>query len=561
MSKIVTFARSADYLHQHALSNRRQANMLDALDLMRRALERDPKNVEYQMDLAELLCEMGENAQSNRLLIQTMSLPDAPAECLFGMSCNFSALSQVRASHSAMLRFLARDPESIERGEVSEMLSTLVQRHLSRIGLPRRRARAVGFAERAEQALLQGDLQAGARHLRRSLRLAPDESEPRAMLALCLLKLDDRRGAMRQALASTLERNGNSAPLRARCLAAQVIGSLGHASWAKSQLESMVRRDLQPDERRMLAAAAAELGMHKHALEFSAQALREAPYDIALLHMRAVALVNLGQGQQAARQYWSRVTRIDPSDTVAAYLLAASEKGLLLAAPLRYEYQVPMEEFERRKKHLLGCIQQGDAHVKEQWERSVKFQNLMSWALRSGDGALIGEVVMALGRLANDGAWLMLRELLIRADVEPQQRMRALNALIESGAPRPHLMLSREAQLVDGLLSGGEIHLKPGLRRVLRQIARTQQPREHRGAQPMERFVAEYMRGGRWLPKLRNPAGWAAALTLKHLKLADNPESIKLLCQVFGCNERRLNYRVKRIDSLLGKDETPLEIH
>jgi len=47
MSKVVPFSRSAAYLYQRAVINRREGHLLDALELNRRALEKDPGNVDY----------------------------------------------------------------------------------------------------------------------------------------------------------------------------------------------------------------------------------------------------------------------------------------------------------------------------------------------------------------------------------------------------------------------------------------------------------------------------------------------------------------------------------
>ena len=71
--KIVSFDRSAAYLHHRAMMNRRENRVVDALELMRRAVEAQPDNSEYRLDLAELYCEMGLHEQSSRLLHQFQS--------------------------------------------------------------------------------------------------------------------------------------------------------------------------------------------------------------------------------------------------------------------------------------------------------------------------------------------------------------------------------------------------------------------------------------------------------------------------------------------------------
>ena len=57
--KVVSIERSAAYVHHRAMKNRRDNNPVDALELLRQAVEQSPENREYRLDLAELYCEMG----------------------------------------------------------------------------------------------------------------------------------------------------------------------------------------------------------------------------------------------------------------------------------------------------------------------------------------------------------------------------------------------------------------------------------------------------------------------------------------------------------------------
>ena len=50
--KVVSFKRTPAYVHHRAMMNRRDNNIVDALELMRRAVEESPENREYRLDLA-----------------------------------------------------------------------------------------------------------------------------------------------------------------------------------------------------------------------------------------------------------------------------------------------------------------------------------------------------------------------------------------------------------------------------------------------------------------------------------------------------------------------------
>lgn len=82
--KVVPFDRSAAYVHHRAMKNRRDNNVVDALELLRRAVEHSPDNDEYKLDLAGLLSEMGCLSQSNRLLLDMLSGGKGQANVIMG---------------------------------------------------------------------------------------------------------------------------------------------------------------------------------------------------------------------------------------------------------------------------------------------------------------------------------------------------------------------------------------------------------------------------------------------------------------------------------------------
>ena len=55
--KVVSIDRSAAYVHARAMKNRRDNNPIDALELLRQAVNQEPENTEYKLDLAEMLCD------------------------------------------------------------------------------------------------------------------------------------------------------------------------------------------------------------------------------------------------------------------------------------------------------------------------------------------------------------------------------------------------------------------------------------------------------------------------------------------------------------------------
>ncbi|MDL2206122.1 hypothetical protein LJC33_04335 [Eubacteriales bacterium OttesenSCG-928-N13] len=558
MSKVVTFARSTDYLHHRAQQNRREGRMLDALDLMRRVLEREPGNVEYQMDLAELLCEMDQCAQSNNVLLRVLSGDTPMNECHFGMCCNFLGLHDGAAAYSAMLRYLTGEPDAIVREEVQITLASLVQPQSNYSGRRERRAQVL-FAK-AQALLKSGATDEGARMLARSLAQDPDAQLPRALLALCLLMKRERKAAVQQmnmALAT------GKADVRTRSIAVQVYGHAGHFGQMRRQLDHLRKMPLDADERRMLIHALSELKQHRMVSDLISASLRQAPYDSWLLHRKAVSLINLGKSADEARRYWAQIVRLDPDDTIAQWYQSLAQSGQLDNAHMDYAYQVTAEERDHRIAQMDEMLQLEEDGIREMTQ-SRKTQNLIRWALLTGDPGISGRAFELIHFMQTQSAEQMLRELLLVPDIEHRFKIAALAELMERDANRPILMLAPDGRLCDALSDEPEpMELMPAPKRVLGIVARAQQQATHKSASLVESMWMDFvMQSGEHMPRIRRPQGWAAALMARRLKLADDPGAVRLIVEVFGCTERMMRYCLRRLDRVLkdgndaGKEDT-----
>ena len=151
--KVVTFDRSAAYLHHRAMMNRRDNHHVDALELMRRAVEAQPENSEYRLDLAELYCEMGCHRQSSRLLLDMLSEKDAPSECFYGLALNQLGMNDINGARNSLSLYRRRDPEGAHLEEVRALASELDMFNALSHPASRKLYRAGCVANRACEAL------------------------------------------------------------------------------------------------------------------------------------------------------------------------------------------------------------------------------------------------------------------------------------------------------------------------------------------------------------------------------------------------------------------------
>ena len=194
--KVVSFKRTPAYVHHRAMMNRRDNNIVDALELMRRVVEQSPENREYRLDLAELYCEMGCHAQSTRLLLDMLAEEDGPSECYYGLALNQLAMNDLTGARR-FLRLYRRSDPSGERSEAVRQLTAeldffeQIDRYASRKTL-----RAGDIANRACEAMKADQPQKACRLFERSLEMQSEQYDIRALYAMALLICGRRDDAL-----------------------------------------------------------------------------------------------------------------------------------------------------------------------------------------------------------------------------------------------------------------------------------------------------------------------------------------------------------------------------
>ena len=551
-SKIVSFDRSPAYVHQRAMLNRRDNNLVDALALLRRAVEQSPENREYKLDLAETYCEMGCHEQSNRLLLDMLAEEDAPSECLYGLALNRLGVNDESGARRALRQYLARDPQGTHSEDVKQLQDELD--FFEDMSLPRnrRRMRAQHIAERACVCMREEDLPRAAGLFDRSLALAPEQREIRALSAMNLLLLGEEAEALarcKEALA------GDGVSARTRCMAAQTYQMAGLSEECAAQMELALRGDPDEIEIRMLIYTASELNMHKTVADLTRRALFDTPHDRMLLHARAVALFKESGKPQRSAALWTHILRIDPEDTVAAYYQDLAGKGELGSVELNYAYQVPLAEYERRLKYIAEKLASGADALTREWRENATFRQLLKWCTGIGNESFQRAAVTVLAAMEDDEAVSTLREYLSRENVPAELKLHASAVLNLRGADmRVFLPASEDAS--EALMPDGEYLLEQfsvGTRQMLRFEAEVLEDCYGRSMLPTLVVIwTQYICGRRVKACVHTaPKAGAAALAACGLQAAGEKPDFARLCREFGCTLRQLKYFYQRMTDAL----------
>lgn len=554
--KVVSIDRSSAYVHHRAMVNRRENNPVDALELMRHAVEQAPENREYRLDLAELYCEMGCHEQSSRLLLDMLAQDGAPAECYYGLALNQLGMNDLEGARQSLRLYRQSEPDGAHAQDVSRLSSELDIFEAMNRPVSRKLFRAMKVADRACTALQSGDIAHAKRLFERSLALSSEQFEMRAMYAMTLLMDGDDDRAREEA---QLAAEGFPPSARALCVASQVFAALEETDKAQELLRRVCMEKPDGVEMRLLIYSLGEVGMHEEIAECARLALQETPYDRQLLHIRGTALHHLGTPDNHVLRFWQRILRIDPEDSIAQFYLDACVRGELAQNSPGYTYQVPEEECQRRTTWLISQLSGGFSTAQTRWIEDPEFRQTVLWASHSDDEKLRRAAVTMIAAMEDEKAQSSIRALMFGSELQPELKKHAAMLLKLRGADMKRLFPA-ENVVEDAVLPEVESMLNEmlvGERQLIRYTADVLED-EYGFAAHSELALlwAVYRRGrGTHADPLINTETASAALAYNYLLMHRKRPSIARLAKQFGCSPRRLVFYARRIAEILERSE------
>lgn len=546
--KVVSFDRSSAYVHHRAMVNRRENNPVDALELMRHAIESSPDNQEYQLDLAELYCEMGLHEQSSHLILDMLAQKNAPAECFYGLALNQLGMNDLEGARRSLQRYRQMQPEGDRSLDIDRLFSELDLCEALNRPIDRKLFRAMRVADSACTALQNGDLDRAKRLFERSLSLSSEQYEMRAMYAMTLMM----RGEDEQALAEA-ERASEGFPpsLRAMCVASQVFAALEKTQRARELLLKVMKEKPQGVEMRLLIFSLGELDMHAEIEECARLALQETPYDRQLLHVRAVAKHNLGEADSYVARFWHRILRIDPDDNVAQFYYGVCMRGELAKNSPDYSYQVPEAEASRRTLWLSKQFSDGLSGAQKRWSEDAEFRQTILWATQTDDEKLRKVAVTVIAAMEDEKAQSSMRALMFGRELQRDLKNHAAMLLRLRGANMNEIFPVEQECEGNILPETEEImrELLVGERQLIRYA--NEMLEEKFGMSAMAELAAMWVvyrqRRGLFTDPLTNSEAASAALIYNYLLRHKMNASVDELTELFGCSRRRLVYYASRI--------------
>ena len=549
--KVVSIDRSAAYVHHRAMKNRRDNNPVDALELLRSAVEQSPENREYKLDLAEMYCEMGCHEQSNRILLDLLAEKNAPAECYYGLALNQLGRNEMDSARRALslYRSHAGGGEYVE--DALDLTEEIYLYDALKRPLDRRRGRAAQIAEKACSALREDDVEKARRLFERSLEMDANQPEMRALYAMALRMGGADGKAVEQAKLSV---SGAEPSVRALCVAAQVLYLCGDQLTALELARQAIAQRPDGVELRLMIFALSELGMYAEAADSVRLALQETPHDKGLLHMRAVLLHRTGAEDEQVERFWRRILRIDPDDSVARYYQELAARNELDSIKPELIYEVPAEEYRRRLMQIAEKLSEGLDVAAELWRTDRDFRTLLIWAVGTGNENCGRAAIMVIAAAGDEESESTMRELLYRGDVPMSVKLHGVLFLRLRGADMGKLM-PPDMDAMDGLLPEAEGVLA-GMPVGERQLVRfaSEVLSQAYGVEALS-ALALLWRGYRGACGRNDPLVCtqeaAAALAWNYLLQHGRHASVEKLARQFACKPRRMVFYARHMASVL----------
>jgi tetratricopeptide (TPR) repeat protein len=125
-SKVIPLTMDATFFYEKAVKSLDRYRYDKALKYFGKAVEYDPNNPVNHCSMAGVLSELGQYAESNRLLKQIVERIDpSMTECYFYMANNFANMEDYEAAEAALAQYLEQDAQGYYMDESEEMMEWL----------------------------------------------------------------------------------------------------------------------------------------------------------------------------------------------------------------------------------------------------------------------------------------------------------------------------------------------------------------------------------------------------------------------------------------------------
>lgn len=538
--KIVPFEQNGAFFHKKARKHIENNNYINALSYYRKAVEKDPDNVEYLLDLAEVFTEMSYFTESNQILFGIVQQEAARGDCYFGIGCNFLGLQDYDKAEEWLVKYLDIEEDGIYAEEAQDLLDVLQSQefYLDKYDdMDPTKEQAFKTASKGKDHLDRGEYARAVKALEKVAAEEPSLIFARNNLALAYFCV----GRLEKALDTTYDiLRDHPGNVHANCNAALFHHEQGNQEYAEKYLRTILSLPAEdPEEIHKIAVTLCELKQHERVNQMLKTLLRYKPYDAKILHYMAVSCFNLKQ-YRSALKYWEKIEKINPDNTISAFYQRHTEnvlKDSRSVKELPYHFQVPYDEIIRRVKKINDLLKLPSGDLAEKWRLGDNLRTLLLWGLDLNDAVIKKAILNVVASFGDKKSERFLRDFVLRKQEGAEEIREALKLLKQMNAEEPYIAYV-DNNIVEVKVSIRERCQSKGLK-VLRAIPQfTVDNMLLRYPQDFEEEVrALWQQITAKIPEetllRRKMEGWAAALELLYATIKGIPASKRQLSQLY----------------------------
>lgn len=552
LRKVLPFEQTGDFFYRKARKSLETNNYINALNYYRKALEKEPDNIEYSLDLAEVYTEMSYYNESNRILFSILQKDSTAIECYFGIGCNFLGLHDYKKAEECLERYLNFDSYGLYSDEAADLLEILQNQDYyfnQEKETDPERAQLLADASRGKSCLDKGEFKKAIRVLEKVLEGDKDLIFARNNLALayyCDGDIDRAINACKQIL-SKYPNN-----VHANCNLAIFYKDAGDVEASKKHISRVLALSVdEPEDLYKIVVTLCEFKEHEKANKLLEKLIQYKPYDTNILHYMAVSFFNL-KSYKKALQYWDKIEKINPGNTISNYYRRYT-RGILDGArshtDLAYHFQVPYDEIIRRVKKINEILKLSDADLMARWTRNKGLYDLLSWGLDLDDTIIKHAILNLVASFADKRAENFIRDFLMTSSGDKDNIRQALTLLKGMGAVEPYMAMI-DGEIVEIKVSLEEKYIleDPLYDSIPRLAINGMRERNltdmEDGVNAVWNHLLHY-----WhdvgMPRIQKLEGWAAAIDLYYCENTGVRVSKKELAEYYNISYSTLykNYR------------------
>ena len=520
LKKVVPFEQDGSFFYRKARKYIENNNYIHALNYYRKAVEKDPDNLEYSLDLAEIFSEMGYFHESNLIHFFILQRDPTRASCYFSIGCNFLGMQEYAKAEHSLVKYLELDEFGFYSEEARNLLEVLQSQefYLEFINdIDPNSDKSFALASKGKDFLDRGDYKRAVLELERATRQDPSLIFARNNLALayfCADRLDKAIEVCRDIL------ENYPSNIHANCNMTLFLYEKGDIEGSNRHLETVlsIKTD-DPEEMHKIAVTLCEIGEHKKVNQLLKKLLQYKPYDTNVLHYMAVSCYNLKQFNTAYK-YWDKVEKINPNNTISSYY-KYYVKGVMNNdrefSELPYHFQVPYDEIIRRIKTIHDLLKLPGTDLRNKWRNGDDLASLLRWGLNLNDVMIKKAILNVVASFRDDRAEQFLRTFVLGKTEQKELIQEALALLKEMDAKEPYLAYIDDDIVEVNINQDNSSTKEYVLAKIPEMVIKRLKSSYLHDCEENIRDIWGYVIA-HWnmvgMPQIRKPHGWAAALEL-----------------------------------------------